>query len=119
MFNYYLIFFYTGFSVILSLVLLTVSVFLRYNQISIPDVEMASSYECGFLPFDRSRTKIEVRFFMIALLFVIFDLEIIFIFPWALCLSLFCVLQIFFMLIFLTVLVFSFIFEWHEHALNF
>jgi len=119
LFNYYLTFFYVIFALFLSLVLLTLSVVLRYTQISFPDVEMSSSYECGFLPFDKSRTKIEVKFFMIALLFIIFDLEIIFIYPWALCLSLFSGMQFFFMLIFLTVLVFSFMYEWYENALNF
>lgn len=118
-FNYFITIFYVGFSLILSLFLLFFSVFLRYTQISLPDLEMSSSYECGFLPFDRSRTKVEVKFFMIALLFVIFDLEIIFIYPWSLCLTLFSGFQVFFMIIFLTVLVFSFMYEWQEKALNF
>jgi len=118
-FNYFLIFFYIIGALGISFLLLFFALFLKYHAVVYPDLELSSAYECGFLPFDRVRTKLEVKFFMVALLFVVFDLEVIFIFPWALCLSLFSFGQVFFMFVFLTILVFSFLYELHENALMF
>src|SRR5437879_1625500 len=92
-FNYYLILYYIIFSLFISLILVVVSVLLRYLSATKPDFELTAAYECGFLPFDRVRNKFEVKFFMIALLFVISDLEVIFILPWSLCLSFFSLVQ--------------------------
>ena len=65
-------------SVLLSLVIFCFSVFLAFQK---PDTEKLSAYECGFDPFDDSRNSFDIKFYLIAILFVVFDLEIMFIFP--------------------------------------
>ena len=77
-----------------------------------------STYECGFDPFDDSRSRFEVKFYLVAILFIIFDLEIIFLFPWAITfkeLGLFGFLS---MMFFLLVLTIGFIYEWTKGALD-
>ena len=77
-----------------------------------------STYECGFDPFDDSRSRFEVKFYLVAILFIIFDLEIIFLFPWAIAfqeLGLFGFLS---MMFFLLVLTIGFVYEWMEGALD-
>jgi NADH:ubiquinone oxidoreductase subunit 3 (subunit A) len=118
-YSYYFIVFYIGFSTLISLFLVILSIGLRYLSVVRPDTELASSYECGFIPFDRARTKFEVKFFMVALLFVIFDLEVIFILPWSICISFFTLFEFFLMFIFLVLLILSFVFEIYKEALSF
>ena len=77
-----------------------------------------STYECGFDPFDDSRSRFEVKFYLVAILFIIFDLEIVFLFPWAIAfkdLGLFGFLS---MMFFLLVLTIGFVYEWMEGALD-
>ena len=82
------------------------------------DEEKLSPYECSFEPFDDSRTKFDVRYYLVAILFIIFDLEIAFLFPWAVSLDKVGRFGIVSMAIFLAILVVGFIYEWKKGALE-
>jgi NADH-quinone oxidoreductase subunit A len=82
------------------------------------DAEKLSSYECGFEPFDDSRMKFDVRYYLVAILFIIFDLEIAFLFPWAVSLGTVGTFGLVAMGIFLAILVVGFIYEWKKGALE-
>ncbi len=82
------------------------------------DDEKLSPYECGFEPFDDSRMKFDVRYYLVAILFIIFDLEIAFLFPWAVSLDVVGSFGLIAMGIFLAVLVVGFIYEWKKGALE-
>ena len=83
-----------------------------------PDPEKLSAYECGFEPFNDSRIEFDVRFYLVAILFIIFDLEIAFLFPWAISLGNLGALGFWSMMIFLLVLTVGFIYEWKIGALD-
>lgn len=83
-----------------------------------PDSEKNSAYECGFPAFEDARSKFDVRFYLVAILFIIFDLEIAFLFPWAIALGDIGVYGFLSMLIFLGVLTVGFIYEWNKGALD-
>ena len=83
-----------------------------------PDPEKLSAYECGFEPFNDSRMEFDVRFYLVAILFIIFDLEIAFLFPWAISLGNIGSLGFWSMMIFLFVLTIGFIYEWKKGALE-
>ena len=83
-----------------------------------PDPEKLSAYECGFEPFDDSRIEFDVRFYLVAILFIIFDLEIAFLFPWAITLGNIGLLGFCSMMIFLFILTVGFIYEWKKGALD-
>ena len=83
-----------------------------------PDPEKLSAYECGFDPFDDSRMEFDVRFYLVAILFIIFDLEIAFLFPWAISLGNIGALGFWSMMIFLFVLTVGFVYEWKKGALD-
>ena len=83
-----------------------------------PDPEKLSAYECGFEAFDDSRMEFDVRFYLVAILFIIFDLEIAFLFPWAISLGNIGVLGFWSTMIFLGVLTIGFIYEWKKGALE-
>ena len=83
-----------------------------------PDPEKLSAYECGFEAFDDSRMEFDVRFYLVAILFIIFDLEIAFLFPWAISLGGIGALGFWSMMIFLGVLTIGFIYEWKKGALE-
>ena len=83
-----------------------------------PDPEKLSAYECGFEPFSDSRMKFDVRFYLVAILFIIFDLEIAFLFPWAISLGNIGLLGFVSMMIFLFILTVGFIYEWKKGALD-
>ena len=83
-----------------------------------PDPEKLSAYECGFEPFDDSRMEFDVRFYLVAILFIIFDLEIAFLFPWAISLGNIGLLGFCSMMIFLFILTVGFIYEWKKGALD-
>ena len=83
-----------------------------------PDPEKLSAYECGFEAFDDSRMEFDVRFYLVAILFIIFDLEIAFLFPWAISLGSIGSLGFWSMMIFLAVLTVGFIYEWKKGALE-
>ena len=83
-----------------------------------PDPEKLSAYECGFEAFGDSRMKFDVRFYLVAILFIIFDLEIAFLFPWAISLGNIGPLGFWSMMIFLLILTIGFIYEWKKGALD-
>lgn len=83
-----------------------------------PDPEKNSAYECGFEPFGDARSKFDVRFYLVSILFIIFDLEIAFLFPWAISLGKIGVYGFCSMMLFLGVLTIGFIYEWRKGALD-
>jgi NADH-quinone oxidoreductase subunit A len=83
-----------------------------------PDSEKVSAYECGFDPFDDSRGKFDVRFYLVSILFIIFDLEVSFLFPWALTLNSITLFGFWSMALFLIILTLGFIYEWKKGALE-
>jgi NADH-quinone oxidoreductase subunit A len=83
-----------------------------------PDSEKLSAYECGFEPFDDARGRFDVRFYLVAILFIIFDLEVAFLFPWAIALQDIGVVGFWSMMIFLVVLTIGFVYEWRKGALE-
>ena len=83
-----------------------------------PDPEKNSAYECGFEAFEDSRRKFDVRYYLVAILFIIFDLEIAFLFPWAVVLNEIGLTGFLAMMIFLAILIVGFIYEWKKGALE-
>ena len=83
-----------------------------------PDPEKLSAYECGFEAFDNARIEFDVRFYLVAILFIIFDLEIAFLFPWAISLGSLGELGFWSMMVFLAILTIGFIYEWKKGALE-
>ena len=83
-----------------------------------PDPEKVSAYECGFNAFDDARMKFDVRFYLVAILFIIFDLEVSFLFPWAVAFRKIGLLGFWTMIAFLGVLTVGFIYEWRKGALE-
>ena len=83
-----------------------------------PDPEKLSAYECGFEAFGDSRMEFDVRFYLVAILFIIFDLEIAFLFPWAISLGNLGPLGFWSMMVFLLILAIGFIYEWKKGALD-
>ena len=83
-----------------------------------PDPEKLSAYECGFEPFNDSRMEFDVRFYLVAILFIIFDLEIAFLFPWAISLGEIGLYGFSSMMLFLFILTVGFIYEWKKGALD-
>ena len=83
-----------------------------------PDPEKLSAYECGFEAFGDSRMEFDVRFYLVAILFIIFDLEIAFLFPWAISLGNLGSLGFWSMMIFLFILTVGFVYEWKKGALD-
>ena len=83
-----------------------------------PDPEKLSAYECGFEAFDDARMKFDVRFYLVAILFIIFDLEVAFLFPWAVVNAELGVYGFWSMMVFLAVLTIGFIYEWKKGALE-
>ena len=83
-----------------------------------PDVEKNSPYECGFEAFEDARMKFDVRYYLVAILFILFDLEIAFLFPWAVSLREIGAAGFWAMMIFLTILVVGFVYEWKKGALD-
>ena len=99
----------------IALALLVVPYLVAYKQ---PDPEKLSAYECGFNAFDDARMKFDVRFYLVAILFIIFDLEVSFLFPWAVAFSDLGLFGFWSMMVFLAVLTIGFIYEWKKGALE-
>jgi NADH-quinone oxidoreductase subunit A len=108
-----LVFMSVAFGISLLLVLLS---FLRGPKR--PDKQKLSPYECGFEAFSDARMKFDVRFYLVAILFIIFDLEIAFLFPWAVSLKDIGLYGFFSMLVFLGILMVGFVYEWRKGALE-
>jgi NADH-quinone oxidoreductase subunit A len=83
-----------------------------------PDVEKLSPYECGFEAFEDARMKFDVRYYLVAILFILFDLEIAFLFPWAVSLSEIGLFGFLSMMVFLLILIVGFVYEWMKGALE-
>jgi NADH-quinone oxidoreductase subunit A len=99
----------------IGLVLLVVPYLVAYKQ---PNPEKLSAYECGFNAFDDARMKFDVRFYLVAILFIIFDLEVSFLFPWAVAFGDLGLYGFWSMMVFLGVLTIGFIYEWRKGALE-
>ncbi|MDB4584404.1 NADH-quinone oxidoreductase subunit A, partial [Draconibacterium sp.] len=105
--------------IFMCITLIMGSVFIVLGKLlgpSRPDAEKNSPYECGFEAFEDSRMKFDVRYYLVAILFIIFDLEIAFLFPWAIVLDQIGTFGLVAMGIFLSVLVVGFIYEWKKGA---
>src|ERR1043165_9040904 len=99
----------------LGLALLVAPFIVAYQQ---PDPEKLSAYECGFNAFDDARMKFDVRFYLVAILFIIFDLEVAFLFPWAVAFGELGLFGYWSMMVFLAVLTIGFAYEWKKGALE-
>lgn len=102
-------------AIVLGLILVLAAVVLAVRN---PDPEKVSAYECGFNAFDDARMKFDVRFYLVSILFIIFDLEVAFLFPWAVSFSAIGWFGFWSMMIFLAVLTIGFIYEWKKGALE-
>ena len=106
---------FLGIALGLGLVLLLAAAVIAIRN---PDPEKVSAYECGFNAFDDARMKFDVRFYLVSILFIIFDLEIAFLFPWAVALGGIGLFGFWSMMLFLAVLTIGFIYEWKKGALE-
>ena len=113
--NYLPLVVFVGVAGLIGLVLLIAPFLVAFQQ---PDPEKLSAYECGFNAFDDARMKFDVRFYLVAILFIIFDLEVAFLFPWAITLGKIGVFGFWAMMVFLGVLTVGFIYEWRKGALE-
>ena len=102
-------------SMVIGLALLVSAMVIAVRR---PDPEKNSAYECGFDPFDDARMRFDVRFYLVSILFIIFDLEVAFLFPWAVTLKENGVFGFWSMMVFLGVLTIGFIYEWRKGALE-
>ncbi|HWK61986.1 MAG TPA: NADH-quinone oxidoreductase subunit A [Eoetvoesiella sp.] len=100
---------------LIGFVLLTVGRVLGPHR---PDEQKLSAYECGFEAFDDSRMKFDVRYYLVAILFILFDLEIAFLFPWAISTGTVGIVGFWTVMVFLAVLTVGFIYEWKKGALD-
>jgi NADH:ubiquinone oxidoreductase subunit 3 (subunit A) len=103
------------YGVVLSCFLVLVSYCFSLKNINFNKM---GSYECGFIPFDDARSKMEIQFFIVALLFVIFDLEVVLILPWCSIVGLVTYFEFWVMFFFLNILIIGFLFEWLRGALT-
>jgi NADH-quinone oxidoreductase subunit A len=106
---------FLGIAVVLAMVMIAIPFVIALKK---PDTEKNSAYECGFDPFSDARGKFDVRFYLVSILFIIFDLEIAFLFPWAISLGKVGIFGFWSMMIFLAVLTIGFIYEWKKGALE-
>ena len=106
---------FLGIATVLSAALIAMPLVIAPSK---PDPEKLSAYECGFNAFDDARMKFDVRFYLVAILFIIFDLEVSFLFPWAAAFGKVGVYGFWSMMLFLAVLTIGFIYEWKKGALE-
>jgi len=114
-FEYLPIFIFLVFALIFAGIMLGIGFTFGSNN---PDPEKNSPYECGFEAFEDSRMKFDIRYYLVAILFIIFDLEIAFLFPWAIVIHQVGLIGLISMAIFLMILVVGFIYEWKKGALE-
>lgn len=112
---------FMGFSFALVLITYFLSFFLSFSRVILTSssFEKISPYECGFNPFEDSRNQFDISFYLIGILFIIFDLEVSFLFPWILSLNHIGLFGFIAMLIFLIILTIGFIYEWFNGVLDF
>ncbi|MBD3678123.1 MAG: NADH-quinone oxidoreductase subunit A [Rhodobacteraceae bacterium] len=113
--DYLPILIFLGLAVGLGLVLILAAAIIAVRN---PDPEKVSAYECGFNAFDDARMKFDVRFYLVSILFIIFDLEIAFLFPWAVAFGDIGLVGFWSMMVFLAVLTIGFAYEWKKGALE-
>ena len=113
--NYLPIIIFLGIAIGLSIAFVAISYLVAKQK---PDSEKVSAYECGFEAFDDARSKFDVRFYLVSILFIIFDLEIAFLFPWSISLGSIGLYGFWSMVVFLGVLTIGFIYEWRKGALD-
>jgi len=113
--QYFPILLFIGFGLGLGLLMLGVGTFVSPSR---PDPQKVSPYECGFEAFEDARMKFDVRYYLVAILFILFDLEIAFLFPWAVVLPDIGFFGFAAMMVFLLILVIGFIYEWKKGALE-
>ena len=106
---------FLGIAIALSTVMVAAAYIVARQR---PDSEKDSAYECGFEAFDDARSKFDVRFYLVAILFIIFDLEVAFLFPWAVALGDIGLLGFWSMVVFLGILTIGFVYEWKKGALE-
>ena len=106
---------FLGLAIALGVILILAAMIVAVRN---PDPEKVSAYECGFNAFDDARMKFDVRFYLVAILFIIFDLEIAFLFPWAVAFKDISMLGFWSMIVFLGVLTIGFAYEWKKGALE-
>lgn len=100
---------------VLASVIILASYIIVFQQ---ADSEKISAYECGFQPFEEARSQFDVRFYLVAILFIIFDLEIMFLFPWSVSLAIINLFGFWSMMFFLLILTLGFVYEWKKGALD-
>nr|YP_010620086.1 NADH dehydrogenase subunit 3 [Pterosiphonia complanata]WAX04099.1 NADH dehydrogenase subunit 3 [Pterosiphonia complanata] len=113
--EYFLIFLFFSLAFVLSFLIYFLSYLLVYQK---ADQEKLSAYECGFNPFEDARITFDIRFYLVAILFLIFDLEISFLFPWIISLKTINFFGFLTMIFFLMILTLGFIYEWFKGALE-
>ena len=113
--SYLPIIIFIGVALVIGLALLIAPFIVAYKA---PDSEKLSAYECGFDAFDDARMKFDIRFYLVAILFIIFDLEIAFLFPWAVSFNVMTDAAFWSMMVFLGVLTAGFAYEWKKGALE-
>lgn len=106
---------FLGLAIVLGLILILAAAIVAVRN---PDPEKVSAYECGFNAFDDARMKFDVRFYLVSILFIIFDLEVAFLFPWAVAFADISMVGFWSMMIFLAVLTIGFAYEWKKGALE-
>ncbi|QFR32517.1 NADH-quinone oxidoreductase subunit A [Ancylobacter sp. TS-1] len=106
---------FIGVSAVIGLALLVAPFLVAFSR---PDPEKMSAYECGFNAFDDARMKFDVRFYLVSILFIIFDLEVAFLFPWAITFRELGGFGFWSMMVFLGVLTVGFVYEWKKGALE-
>ena len=106
---------FLGIAMVIGVALLVAPFLVAYRQ---PDPEKLSAYECGFNAFDDARMKFDIRFYLVSILFIIFDLEVAFLFPWAVPFGAIGWFGFLSMMLFLGVLTIGFIYEWKKGALE-
>ena len=106
---------FIGIAIALASIIVLASLIIARQK---PDSEKLSAYECGFEPFEDARIKFDVRFYLVAILFIIFDLEVAFLFPWAVSLGDIGVFGFWSMVVFLGILTIGFVYEWRKGALE-
>jgi NADH-quinone oxidoreductase subunit A len=113
--EYFPLIVFIGIALVIALALLVAPFIVAYRQ---PDPEKLSAYECGFNAFDDARMKFDVRYYLVAILFIIFDLEVAFLFPWAITFGQLGAFGFWSMMVFLAVLTVGYIYEWKKGALE-
>ena len=106
---------FIGLSLVIGIALLVIPFLVAFSK---PDAEKLSAYECGFNAFDDARMKFDVRFYLVSILFIIFDLEVAFLFPWAVAFKSVGLFGFWSMMLFLGVLTVGFVYEWKKGALE-